>query len=286
MRSFFFALIITLTCLPSAWADAQKGSDVWYQQHGVTIVNQPDAAPMSYQDESGNPRGFIIDVWKKWSQVTGIPVRFEFANWSENIRGTASGKYDIHGGLMFVPERAKILDYANPYLTVSMSLVVLAKHDADIETIQSSYRIGLLSQSHTDHEMRGNISKRHIFFKTFREIVHNLDADKIHAAIGYYPILAYELKKLDPTALLIRKKTTRAYPFHSAVAKGNRVLLDLVNSGFESIGPESMELIHKRWFVTEAPEQAWFKEILIGLLVVIISAAVFYYFSSRRIQAF
>ena len=55
------------------------------KEHGVLVVSQ-DAAwpPLAYRDEDGTPRGILIDLWRKFSEVTGRPVEFKLVDWQDS----------------------------------------------------------------------------------------------------------------------------------------------------------------------------------------------------------
>jgi len=55
------ALIVVCTMTSNAFA---KDTD-WYREHGVIIVNPPDSAPMSFLRINGEPKGYIINLWRK-----------------------------------------------------------------------------------------------------------------------------------------------------------------------------------------------------------------------------
>jgi len=254
----------------------------WYRTHGVTVVNQPDAAPMSFQDADGKPKGFVIDVWRKWSLVTGIPVHFAFASWSENIEKVASGKFDVHGGLIYSEECGKLLDFSAPYHTMRISLNVLGSYDADIPVIRKQYTIGMLDMGDKNrlHDEVPNASV--VKFHTLKDVARALNHGKIRAAIGHHPTLAYEMKRLGATDTLILKKTLRVRAFQAAVAKDNRVLLDLVNKGFQDIDPKALDTIHQRWFVPSPTNYRWLRDVTLVILSMVVVLLGYVYYRRRQ----
>ena len=42
--------------------------------------------PFQFQNENGEPAGLIIDLWRLWSERTGIEIDFRAATWDETLR--------------------------------------------------------------------------------------------------------------------------------------------------------------------------------------------------------
>jgi len=258
-------------------------SKEWYLHNGVTVVNQPDAAPMSFLGTDGQPQGFIIDIWRQWSKVTGVPVTFHFADWTSNINDVKSGKYDIHGGLLFFPNRAKKLDYSRPYHTLQISLVVDKDEDTSVGTIAENYSVGMMDMGTLTPKANKVYSRFNIRkFATLREVAKGLATGEVQAAIGNYPILAYELKRLGSKKQLISKELMKERPFHAAVSLGNITLLAMVNQGLKDIDAQTYDVIRNRWFVPEVKEMAWLPNVLYALgALVVVALLMFVFFSSR-----
>lgn len=261
---------------------AQHKDEAWYRKHGVRVVNQPDAAPMSFKDEDGTPKGFVIDFWKEWSEGTKIPVTFHFASWEESFKGISSGKHDVHGGLLFFPNRAEKLDFSRPYHGLTISLVVNKDHDAPLETIASQCTVGIMDMGttmpHAPKLEHFKITK----YPTLKNIALALDHKEAQAAIGNYPVLAYELKRLDSKVGIVVKKDLLKRPLHAAVAIGNTSLLALVNKGVEHVSTTTYSKIRNKWFVHEVDETAWGSNALAILAGLTTIATVVLYISVRR----
>ena len=77
----------------------------------ISIVYCVDCVPFHFQDQDGQPAGMIIDMWRKWSKITGIDIEFRAAPWSETLRIMSADEVDAHAGLFFNAERDRYLDY-------------------------------------------------------------------------------------------------------------------------------------------------------------------------------
>lgn len=280
-------LLIHVSSIISVCHAAPLMDETWYREHGVRVVNQPDAAPMSFRDSDGNPKGFVIDLWKEWSKATGIPVTFHFATWGTSFKGVASGEYDILGGLLFFPHRTQIVDFSRPYHGLRISLVVNANSDAPLETIASKYTVGMMDMGGSLPGPGTQLDRFKIRkYLTLKEVAQGLTKGEIQAAIGNYPILSYELKRLDSDTEILLKKVLQERPFHAAVAMGNTPLLDLVNKGLERIDADSYSKTRNKWFVPVSEGPTWIPSILMLLagLCVVAALALFFFLRQRRIK--
>lgn len=262
---------------------AEQKDEAWYRKHGVRIVNQPDAAPMSFMDEDGTPKGFVVDFWKEWSKFTKTPVSFHFASWNDSFKGISSGEYDILGGLLFFPNRTEMLDFSRPYHGLTISLVVNKDHDAPLEEIASRYNVGILDMGMTvSHAPKDLTQFTTTKYPTLKNVAQALAHGEVQAAIGNYPVLAYELKRVDAGVDIMIKKDLMKRPFHAAVANGNTPLLALVNKGVEHVSTTTYPKIRNKWFVIETDNTTWGSNALAMLAGLTAVAAVVLYLSVRR----
>nr|WP_321260045.1 transporter substrate-binding domain-containing protein [uncultured Pseudodesulfovibrio sp.] len=271
--------VITLTILlamfsitgPSGSAASARDND-WYREHGVTVINPTNSAPLSFQGVNGDPKGYLIDIWKKWSDKTGIPVTFQFEEWAKTIPLVADGEYDIHGGLFINDERAKSLDFSRSFHELESALLVKAEYDADLSTIYDTYIVGVLKGGYTEYFLRKNkINITVKKFSTNEDIAKALANDTIQAAAGDHPVLGFEVGKKGGGHGLIVKQILFTKNIHGAVTKGNRVLLNLMNQGFSDISMAEYKNIASHWFVFHAKKTEWVRYGLIAVTILFIA---------------
>ncbi len=81
----------------------------------VRISTDPNYAPQSFLDESGNFRGFDVDVAKEIAARLGVEVEFVTPDWDLITAGNWGDQWDMSVGSMTVTTaRQKILDFASP----------------------------------------------------------------------------------------------------------------------------------------------------------------------------
>jgi len=104
------------------------------QEKGKMVVGLDDSfPPMGFRDENGEIVGFDIDLAKEAAKRMGVEVEFKAVDWDGVILSLKNGMIDaIWNGLTITPEREESIDFSQPYLENSQSIVVQA--DSDIET--------------------------------------------------------------------------------------------------------------------------------------------------------
>src|SRR6056297_1631921 len=104
------------------------------KEKGKMVVGLDDSfPPMGFRDESGEIVGFDIYLAKDAAKGMGVEVEFKAVDWDGVILSLKNGMIDvIWNGLTITPEREKSIDFSQPYLENSQSIVVQA--DSNIET--------------------------------------------------------------------------------------------------------------------------------------------------------
>ena len=81
----------------------------------VRISTDPNYAPQSFLDESGNFQGFDVDVAIEIAARLGVEVEFVTPDWDLITAGNWGDQWDMSVGSMTVTTaRQKILDFASP----------------------------------------------------------------------------------------------------------------------------------------------------------------------------
>ncbi|PHS37849.1 MAG: hypothetical protein COB07_09900 [Sulfurovum sp.] len=64
----------------------------------LVITGDKDYAPYTYLDSEKKAQGLLVDIWKEWSRVNDIPVKFALKEWTESIDAIKNKEADIHSG--------------------------------------------------------------------------------------------------------------------------------------------------------------------------------------------
>jgi polar amino acid transport system substrate-binding protein len=152
-------------------------------QAGVLRVStDPKYPPQSSFDATTNTwKGFDIDVANEIGKRLGVKVEFETPAWDAITAGHWQGRWDLSVGSMTItPDRAKVLDFTQPYYFTPAGLAV---HE-DNTSIQSlgdltGKKIGVCGDCTYEQYLRGTlrIPNYHIDFRVHGAQIVTYDTD-------------------------------------------------------------------------------------------------------------
>jgi polar amino acid transport system substrate-binding protein len=93
--------------------------------------------PQSFLSNSGEYKGFDIDVAEEIAKRMGVEVQWLTPSWDVITAGNWNGRWDISVGSMTVtPERAKVLYFSTPYY-YTPAAVAVHKDNTDINDVKT-----------------------------------------------------------------------------------------------------------------------------------------------------
>lgn len=129
MRKFVIAVmaIVLGGCLFASVASAK------------TYVNgiDPNYPPFAYIDEkTGQPAGFDVDSMNWIAKNQGFDVKHQPMNWDGIIPALLANQIDmVCSGMSVTPERAKMVQFSDPYWKVNRVFVIPANSNMTVEEI-------------------------------------------------------------------------------------------------------------------------------------------------------
>jgi len=217
----------------------------------VSIVMGQDTYPFQYMDDSGQPAGILVDLWREWSLVTSIPVSFEVRNWQQSLDSVRNGQYDVHIGMSPNDSRKAFFDFANPISSLQTFLFVHKSiGDKHRLTDLLPYQIGIVDGS--SHEQTLLAMNTDFSFRKYP----NREALLLAAVNGEVLVFA-GIEGFQRNMSLEQNIATEYYissripidktDISPAIAKGHPALLATINAGFAAIDAQQIERIERRW---------------------------------------
>jgi polar amino acid transport system substrate-binding protein len=103
----------------------------------LRVSTDPAYPPQSFQTNSGDFKGFDIDVAEEIAKRMGVDVQWMAPSWDVITAGNWNGRWDLSVGSMTItPERAKVLDFSPPYYYAPASVAV-HKSNTDITDLKT-----------------------------------------------------------------------------------------------------------------------------------------------------
>ena len=112
----------------------------------LRVSTDPAYPPQSFQTESGDFKGFDIDVAEEIAKRLGVEVEWITPSWDVITAGNWNGRWDLSVGSMTpTPERRKVLYFSPPYYYVPAAAAV-HESNTDITNLRTDLdgkRIGV-----------------------------------------------------------------------------------------------------------------------------------------------
>jgi len=207
--------------------------------------------PLSFINALGRPSGFLIDLWRQWSQQTGISVRFRPTEWSETLEGLRAGESDIHSGLSYSEDRAEWIDFSDQiYETYSRIYYRIGEEPLPEIRDYSRGSLGVTFGTYQEAELRRDYPDVNVrSYSTTRDMINALLKGEIEGIVEEVQTMDTELDRLGLRGE-IASQPGRLFvsSIHAGILKGNPNLMGKINEGFDAIAPTRLTSLEKRWF--------------------------------------
>lgn len=140
MKRRLFIATIAAGVLALAATGAVKADPVINQvkSTGTIKVGLSTFVPWAFPNKDGKLVGFEVDVANQLAKDLGVKLELVPTAWDAIIPSLVAGKYDvIIGGLTITPERAKTVDFTDPYEHSQTYAIVNKKLAPNITTLDA-----------------------------------------------------------------------------------------------------------------------------------------------------
>ena len=244
MRISFLILLAVLAPLCGC---SPKASDK------LTVGMELAYPPFEMTDEHGNPSGVSVDLAQALGKFTGREVQIENIPFDGLIPALKTGKIDlIISSMTETPERAKSIDFSDPYLKTGLCLLV--GRNSTVQSIQDLDQPGktvAVKQGTTGHNFTVAKVKQARVLVLDKEAACVLEVVQGKAdAFIYDQMSTYQNWKRNPDTTRALLKPFKEEAWAIGVRKGNPELLAKVNeflkdfrakNGFEALGDRHLK---------------------------------------------
>ena len=246
-------------CSGGAGSSASSGTQVGdrspeqIKEAGEIVIGIfSDKAPFGYIDANGKPAGYDVVYGDRIAADLGVTAKYVPVDAAARTEVLASNKVDITlANFTVTPERAEKVDFANPYLKVSLGVV--SPTSAEITDVSQLAGKTLIVTKGTTAEAYFEANHPEIKLQKYdqysdayqaledgRGDAFSTDNTEVIAWAIQHPGFSVGIKSLGDTSYIA-----------AAVKKGNTALLDWLNNELVDLGQENF--FHKDYEQTLAP---------------------------------
>src|SRR5258708_2525437 len=169
-------------------------------QQVLKVGSTPTGIPFTFLDTKTNSiQGVMVDLITEIGKDAGFQVQIEPMQFSALIASLTSNKIDIISAAMFATAaRKEVIDFSDPVYTYAEGLVVPKSDTKDFTTLKVSE--GEVVGAQVGTAFVDALKKTGLFaevkaYDTIPDILRDVNAGRLKAGFGDYPILAYNLKQ-------------------------------------------------------------------------------------------
>ncbi|WP_394201856.1 transporter substrate-binding domain-containing protein [Shewanella waksmanii] len=217
----------------------------------LVLVMGEDSYPYQFVDESGQPKGVLVDLWQEWSRVTNTPVVFVARHWQDSLKQLARGDADIHIGMAKNATRQQHYDFAKPIAELSTYLYLRSSLAGKRQLSELlPYKIGVVKGSaHASTLLELEPRLAVVEYENRTELL----AAVLRNELDIFGNMEGYLRDQSVNRIIVEQ-----FPLNQrisidninvvpAVVKGRTELIDKINQGFSEISQSRQNQIKKLW---------------------------------------
>jgi polar amino acid transport system substrate-binding protein len=244
-----------LWCASAAAAPADSPTLAQVMQRGELRVGlEAGYMPFEMLDKSGEIIGFDIDLARLMARKLGVKLKVVNQSWDGIIPALLTGKFDVTlGGMTITPERAKSVEFCDPYVTIGQTVLLNRKLAGRIRTVEDLDRAEytVLSKLGTTGDIAARKQFRRAKLRTFEHQaeavveVRNGRADGFVYDLPFNAVMAAQY----PDGLVHLKQPFTHEELGWAIRKGDPAMRAWLNEFLAGLRRDgTYAALYRKWF--------------------------------------
>ena len=203
----------------------------------IKIAVFGDLSPYGYLDASGKNQGYDVYLANQIGKDLGVKVKYVIVNAEERVDALKSNKVDlVLANFTKTPERAKVIDFANPYMKVAVGVASLK--DKSITTVSQLKGKKVIVNKGTTAESYFTQKQPDVTLEKYESKTQQFQAlkDGRADAIADDNSYLYAWVKENPDFEVGIKELGDVATINPGIKKGNTSLLKWTNKELEKLG--------------------------------------------------
>jgi len=227
----------------------------------LKVSNQNDWGPLDYTI-AGRPNGFVIDLFKMISEMTGL--KFKFVNgrsWDELVSDFSQGNIDILQSISDPDDFSQSGIVGKPLYRGNFAL--LTKQDnndfASLDSI-SDQKIGILrGWSIQDNLQKAFPNLTLISYSSLHSAIDDLENGNISAVLDMKQVLLSKVQQKFRKDLKVVPIESQILPreFYYSVREEYKEIVEIIDLAISSISEEHRSELREKWFAQGATQSTF-----------------------------
>lgn len=221
----------------------------------LTVGSETTYAPFEFT-ENGQYVGFDMDLIRAIGAIEGYDVKINTLGFDSLIPAVSSDKVDcIISAMTIKEERAKVIDFSNPYFKAGLIIAVGQKTEgiSTLDNLQGKRLAAEVGTTGLDasNSVKAKDPKTTVkVFDSVGEAFMELEKGGVDAVINDMPVTAYYIQTTGKDKVkMVGQVFAAEDQYGIGVKKGNVALLAKINDGLAKLKANGdYDKIYQKWF--------------------------------------
>lgn len=208
--------------------------------------------PMGFINKAGEITGFDIDVAQEVCNRLGVKLVKKGIDWNAKEDRLNDGTIDcIWNGLSMSPERAKTMNFSDPYMKNELIFVVPSASSAKGMQDLVGKKVGVQAGASAEDELKANTISSKLTIVPFDDnltLLRHLEQGQVDAAL-MDSVVAYHYIFSNNRSFFVLSTSLKEEKYAIGFRKGDQALRDKVQATINEMKADgTLGKISKKWF--------------------------------------
>ena len=243
----------------------------------LRVTSDDNYPPYIFRDPSGQPVGYLVDLWSLWEQKTGRRVQLIATDWGRAQRLMAENEADVIDMIFHTAARDALYEFSQPYANLPVGIYSHSSISGISNTDNlKGFLIGVQVGDACIEELQGKGVTNLRQFKNYAEMIAAAVAEEIKLFCLDQLPANYYLYRLDLQRQFRKSFDLYQGRFHRATRKGDTATLAAVERGMALISNEERAALEKKWMgsaIDYVPYMPYARYFGLGLALLLVAGA-------------
>ncbi len=221
----------------------------------ITVATDTNFPPFEFKDpQTGKHTGFDVELWDAIAKEIGISYELQPMDFNGIIPGLQSGQLDVGiAGMTIKPERAKVIDFSEPYYNAGLLILVKAatKDINKVEDLEGKVVATKLGTTSEDFLKKNAKAKEIKLYPNNDAMFMELMMGGADAVMFDSPVISNYVRETGKDKVMVVGPMYMGQSYGIGFPKGSE-LVGKVNTALKAIKEKGVyKELYLKWFNTE-----------------------------------